>query len=498
MSWQNVLTKETSLLSYLRDFFNQNGIESYLVGGYVRDSLLGRESHDIDLAVAEKVLPITHEVANALGGSFVLLDDVNKIARVALPQNGEWWHLDFSTIRGNIAEDLACRDFTINAIAVSLNSLNESEFQLIDPLNGQKDLKNKTIRAVSDSVFQDDPARLIRAVRFAAELNFTIENTTEELIKRDHRLITKVAGERVKDELYHIFVVPKTDFYLRYLDKAGLLDSLIPELTQTKGVTQPKEHFWDVFDHSIETVKAVEQVLGDAHLKEEIFNLIPKFPDFDSYFNEEIKTGCPRKILLKLAALLHDIAKPQTKTVEESGKTRFLGHPKIGATVASSILRRLRFSSKEIKIVAKMVENHLRPGQLSALDEITRRAIYRYFRDTEEVGIDTLYLNLADHLAARGPTLDLPGWKEHTDGIRYILSKYFEEKEVVKPPKLISGYDLIEKFEMKPGPEIGKILEAVREAQASGEIKTKDEALEFVAKASHYRLRDDSLNNLKN
>ena len=385
-------------------------------------------------------------------------------------------------MRGSIQEDLTYRDFTINAIALKLAQVKAgwSQVQFIDPLGGIQDLEQRLIRAVSETAFQADPARLLRAFRLAAELGLTIAKDTEALIQRDSPLITKVSGERIRDELGHLLETPKSAEFLRYIDRLGLLDFIFPELTESKGVKQTEGHFRDVFEHSLETVATVERLLQEL-AQNEIFSLAPYSLELKDYFNEEITEGRTRISLLKLAALLHDVAKPQAKSIEADGKVRFLGHAKRGAEIASAILERLRFSSKERKMVSKMIEHHLRPGHLSNDDELpTRRAIYRYFRDTGEVGIDTLFLSLADHLATQGPLLDLAKWQKHVQRTQYILSRWFEERSMVSPPKLITGRDLIDKFGLAPGPKIGRILEAVREAQASGEIKTREEALDFV------------------
>jgi poly(A) polymerase len=185
-------------------------------------------------------------------------------------------------------------------------------------------------------------------------------------------------------------------------------------------------------------------------------------------------------LLLKLAALLHDVAKPQTKAIGEDSRMHFLGHGKLGAALAVDILERLRFSSKEVKLVEVMVREHLRPGQMSQGGLPSHRAIYRYFRDAEEAGIDILFLSLADHLATRGPQLNLAGWQEHAQIVEYVLTQHFEQEKLVIPPKLVDGHDLINIFGLHPGPKIGKLLEAVREAQASGEIATREEALSYI------------------
>ena len=239
-----------------------------------------------------------------------------------------------------------------------------------------------------------------------------------------------------------------------------------------------------MLQHSFETVAAIEYLLhveGSQHFSEDILSLSPWSPALKECFEEEVAGGRQRMMLLKLVGLLHDIAKPQTRMFEESGRMRFFGHSQEGAEVVRGIMERLRFSAREREMACKMVEHHLRPGQLARDNELpTRRAIYRYFRDTGDVAIDTIFLNLADHLAARGPMIEYDKWREHADTLRYVIEERFKVDSVVTPTKLIDGNDIISKCSMIPGPEIGRLLEAVREAQASGEVTTKEEALLLV------------------
>jgi poly(A) polymerase len=280
-----------------------------------------------------------------------------------------------------------------------------------------------------------------------------------------------------------LLAVPHPERFLLHLDELGLVTAIVPELAQAKGVEQPKEHAWNVFDHSLKTVIAADFILHEGsweYADDEVLAMVPWSEVLAKHFAREVSSGSTRRSLLKLAALLHDVAKPQTKAVTEDGRTRFLGHAKLGADIVVAILERLRFSSKEIKMVEIMVRHHLRPGQMSLSGPPTHRAIYRYFRDSGEAGIDTLYLSLADHLAARGPNLNLAGWQQHTRLVEYVLAQHFEQEKLMAPAKLVSGHDLIRTFGLKPGPDIGQLLEAVREAQASGEIITKEEALAYI------------------
>ncbi|MGB2826578.1 MAG: HD domain-containing protein, partial [Dehalococcoidales bacterium] len=263
----------------------------------------------------------------------------------------------------------------------------------------------------------------------------------------------------------------------------------------TKGVTQPREHCWDVFEHSLRTVKAVDFLLREGdweYAGTEALEAIPWSLELTQHFSREVGHGSTRKALLRLTALLHDIAKPQTKMVEQTGRTRFLGHPQEGALAVTDIMERLRFSTREIKLVEIMVRYHLRPTQMSHEGLPTNRAIYRYFRDAGEAGIDILFLSLADHLAARGENLDIAHWREHAEIIAHVLARHAEEEKLTAPPKLVDGHDLINLSDLSPGPRFAEILEAVREAQAAGEVSTREEALQYIQHTLNISLRKDN------
>jgi len=478
-----------AIIGELDKFFIERQVYACLVGGFVRDFLLGRSTADIDVAVAADSLVLATELADTLGGRFVPLDEVNRIARVILTgedklQNKKQWYVDLSSIEETLEQDLARRDFTINAMAVEIHAfvLKHESAEVIDFFNGLHDLRDRRIEVVSESVFKADPARLLRAVRLAAELNFTISKHTEDLIKRDHNLISGVAGERVREELLRVLAVRNAGYYVHYLDRLGILTSIFPELEASRGFEQPREHHWDVLSHSLETVKAVDFLLRQDSLEygsAEILAAVPWSEKLNQHFTADMGNGVNRLALLRLAALLHDIAKPDTQVITGE-RMRFFGHTEQGAEKVVNILERLKFSNKEIKLVETIVRYHLRPTQMGNQGLPTRRAIYRYFRDTGVAGIDILFLSLADHLAARGPELDINEWRRHTELVDYVLTECLKKETIVAPPKLVDGHDLINIFGLKPGPRIGEILEAVREAQAAGEISSREEALSYI------------------
>jgi poly(A) polymerase len=478
-------------LTKIARFLAKEGIPSYLVGGFVRDVLVGRDTADVDIAVDDDALETARRAAGALEGRYVQLDSENGIGRVVLSNDNashdiHTLYIDFSTLRGNIENDLSQRDFTVNAMAIKLDKSLDNGFDsdsIIDPFGGREDLQQELIRAVDEGIFRADAVRLLRATRIAAELDFSIDSETESLIARDCQLIAGIAGERIREELMRILVLPGAGSRLAYLDSLGILTTVIPELAPGRGVDQPKIHFWDILDHSIQTVATVEFLLREKPWEfagDEVLAPVPWTDEIQVHFSSAVSSGSTRGSLLKLAALLHDIAKPHTRTIDNDGRARFLGHSQEGAIIAAEILERLRFSNKEIRYVELLINYHLRPLQMSHEGMPSHRAIYRLFRDTGESYIDLLFLCMADHLATRGPELDPIQWREHTALTEYVLNAHREQESLSTPPRLLDGHDLLKEFGLQPGPKIGEILEALQEAQAAGEVTTRQEAINFV------------------
>ncbi|UCG55307.1 MAG: HD domain-containing protein, partial [Dehalococcoidia bacterium] len=379
-----------SLLSRLEDSLANYDIRAYVVGGFLRDLVIERDTADIDIALEADVLQIVPRLADNLGGKFVSLDERNKICRIVLSgvntyPGDKQRQIDFSTIENDIKDDLSRRDFTIDAMATDLNKIvkGAATSDIIDPFNGLQDIEKQVIKTTSDTVFKKDAVRLLRAVRLADELSFTISPATEDLMRRNCHLIATVAGERVREELLRLLVNVESSRLLLYIDDLGLLTNLIPELVEAKGVEQPKEHQWTVFNHSVRAIDAIDFVLRKGNWQYtsiEVLNYINWSSELAEYFKVKVSSGSDRRLLLKLAALLHDIAKPQTKMINAQGKIRFRGHPKQGAPIAASILERLRFSTREVKLISAIVYHHLRPVQTSHDESPTSSAIYRYFR----------------------------------------------------------------------------------------------------------------------
>ena len=472
------------ILARLRSFLRESGRPCYLVGGFLRDSFLYHPSTDIDVAVQGDPQPLGRQLARGLAGSYVPLSPDHGVARVVATDNaGREWQIDLSGFDGDIEQDLRRRDFSINALALPLDAWESGSWaeQVLDPLGGMADLSQKQVRATDAGVFAADPARLLRAVRLTAGLRFRLEPDTAKAVRENAFLIDRVAPERVRDEFMLILAGDGARGYVEVLDRLDLLCRIIPELEITKGVEQPRVHYWDVWGHSIHAVETAELVTK-GHQNSAIYSLVPWTPAWEAHFNEEVGDGHTRRTVLKLTALLHDIAKPQTKAQDATGRTRFLGHSELGEEMVEARLGQLRFSSRTVSMVARMVRHHLRPTGMHEKGEMpTHRAIYRFFRDLEDVAVDTLYLAMADYLAAKGPEVMPDDWARHARMAAHILQVGTEQTGPEKPARLVNGHDLMQELGLEPGPQIGALIEIVTEAQAAGEIDTRQQALELAA-----------------
>ncbi|NJM05362.1 HD domain-containing protein [Candidatus Gracilibacteria bacterium] len=532
------MNKLATMLDRIAAFCAQRGVPAWLVGGSLRDLLLGYTPHDLDVAVDGDGTALARAFADATGGAFVALDDTRSTARVVLPllQHSEFRTqdpegaarlvVDFARLRGAcIAHDLAARDFTLNALALPLFEdsafwLQDSEVSahgvlaerpiilsvsdefsaaLIDPLGGLNDLRAGRLRPCAATSMSDDPLRMLRAVRLAAVLGLAIDPALDRQIRVAAAMITAVAGERVRDELLKLLDTPNAARWLRYLDDTRVLTQLIPELEAGRDCEQPHVHVLPVLAHILETVRAVEWLQAqlpqpapsdDAPLalgaQPDLAVALPYADALAALMVQPRAQGVRRGALLKLAALLHDVAKPQTKELHPDGKVSFYGHQDIGAEIAGRVGRRLGMSRPDISYVQLVVREHMRPGQLRTADVLTRRALVRFFRDCGDAGPDVLLHELADHLATRGQHVDANGWQAHLAWTTHMLDGYYIPAVPAQEP-LLRGDELIAALGIAPGPLVGRMLREIDEARAAGEITSRAEALVLAR-----RMREES------
>ncbi|HSO28120.1 MAG TPA: HD domain-containing protein [Anaerolineales bacterium] len=471
----------------------------FVVGGAVRDALLGRAVNDLDFVLPGPVLEISRRVANALHGAYYPLDEERQTARIILNNpDGERRVLDFAALRGpDLESDLRARDFTINAMALAVGS----PARLIDPLSGALDLRARRLRACSELSFLSDPIRIVRAVRQAVAFQLRIEPQTLTWLRDARPGLAHISPERLRDELFRILQAEQPATALRTLDFLDALRYLLPELELLKGVEQSAPHYQDVFQHTLEVNARLAEVLATlapVHDQEQAaswaLGLISlQLGRYRSQIAAHLATDLnplrSLRGLLFLAALYHDSAKPQTRSVEVSPqdgreRVRFFEHDLQGVALIAQRAQDLRLSNIEIERLKTIIRHHMRPLLLAQSGAPpSRRAIYRFFRDTGPAGVDICLLSLADTLGTYGPRLERKVWVSLLEVVRTLLAAWWENpEERISPPALVNGRDLMETFDLEPGPAVGQLLSAIREAQATGEVTERVQALALAQK----------------
>jgi poly(A) polymerase len=468
---------DKKILKPVYNFVKTRGVKLYLVGGILRDILLGREKEnlDFDFCLKRGSLSFGKKLAGEIKAGFVVLDKEHGACRLVKKTKGKIYTLDFTDFRGKTLEkDLLLRDFTINAIALELDKVfakGHLDDFLIDPYNGRVDLKHKIIRVVNKKAFVEDPLRILRSFSFSSIFGFKIDKQTLKLAKLYKHKLSRVSYERIRDELFKIFDNPNTFDYLIKLDKMRILTIPFPEIEKMRRVKQGPYHHLDIWQHSLETVRQLELLAKQLKNKQDIQN----------YLNEVLSSQRRRFALMKLGALLHDIGKPQALRREE-GKIKFHGHEKIGTEITKEIAKRLKLSNDELDSLGKMIFCHLRPGYLADSKSVSKRAAFRYFRDTAKDAVSTLLISIADQRSTRGRLTTAESRIQHEKICFGLIKEYFKKQKEKKLPRLISGDDLINKFKLEPSLLIGKILREIEELQAIGKIKTRQKALELAKK----------------
>lgn len=468
------------VLEGVAEFSRRQGVACYLVGGFLRDQLMGLPalSRNVDLAVPGGALELARALAAHLGGAYVCLDEESATARVVVEaQDAGRVELDIAGFRGpTLEQDLALRDFTINAAAVPLEAWCAGGSwvgQVIDPLRGRKDLDERVLRPCYPGTFRDDPVRILRAFRFASALNLTFDPQIAPLMVEAAPALLAVAGERVRDELFGILETECASWALAELNQVGVVDALFPELIAGRGLQQGVYHHLDVLAHQLETVAQCDRMLRD-------------FSEFSPPLRQPLADYCrerqvdrrTRKALIKLAGLFHDVGKPATRRVEPDGDVWFIGHEQFGAGLVEAITERLRLSRRECDMIHGLVLHHLRPGHLSRASPLTPRAIFRFFRDLGDDGPACLLMWWADRLATRGPASRVDQIDQQRARLEELLNAYFfKAEEVVRPPRLVNGTQLMEALGLPPGPMIGRLLRGIEEAQADGQVKSREDAV---------------------
>ena len=479
----NNLLKECELLSAILEVAFQEGHQLYLVGGLIRDLLLGYSSKDADF-VTSRASDLAMLLTERTGCRPVLIDrkygTIRLIPATTSVKKSEVCLVDLSPLRGpSIEYDLLQRDFTVNAMAIDISAwkTNNGNLELLDPLGGLSDLRANRLRFCSPDSFTDDPLRILRAYRLVSRYGFVLDPQTRKHMGDLRQNMDSVAVERIRDELVLILTAANSASILRMLDEDGILGELLPECEPMRNLPQDDSHHQDVWQQSLSVLEALEFFLARPQ------ELLGSYGEHASaLLAQRIAGERDRQTMLKFAALVHNIGKPSRINRDNDGSFHFHGHQVAGAALAVSLCSRLRFSNKEIYFVSELVRQHMRPIHLFNLSRSSGRALTRFFRLGPELFWSLLLLLGSNEMARQSSQSPNGTTRQLRQCIRNWLDFYYQQLEprAMEPP-LLNGRELMEHLDLSPGPIVGKLLQNLADLQWDGRITGRDEALQHAA-----------------
>ena len=444
----------------------------YLVGGAVRDGFLNRPVKDIDIICRD-----AEEVAStiAASGDIAVVRFEKRVGEICcrlVNRKQKDMFLDIVKMRGaSILEDIRLRDFTINAMATQI-SQGGALGEVLDPESGKEDLEHRLIRMVGPDAFPDDPLRILRAVRLAAALDFSIEEKTLDAMKTHAPKLSNVTGERIREELMGIFGTRQSTAFVQLMDQSGVLEVLFPVISKMKNCEQNRFHHLDVWNHSLMVLKECEDIIN--HLQASFGSAGKRV--------QEILRHNRRLELLKLAAVLHDMGKPETMAWDETDRRiTFYGHAQKGVEMISHVADRLRMPNQDREFLQTLIAEHLHVQDLS-YSGVNPRTLMKWFRRLKDDAIPLIILGMADIRATLGPAAEKEIRQRHIQWSKDMVFAYYERiKKQLDRKDFIKGRDLMAMGAL-PGPNMGSILKKVRKLQDTGEIHSRKEALSAAKK----------------
>jgi poly(A) polymerase len=448
---------------------------SWIVGGALRDELLGREVTDVDIAVEGDPEAAARRLAAELRGPVFRLSEAFGAWRVVDRREGRIY--DFAPLQGaSIEEDLAKRDFTVNAMARPLEGSGAAAAgaggELIDPLGGRADLKARTLRVLGPAAYENDPLRPLRLARFAAELGFAPDAETERLTAAAAPRVREASGERVFAELRRLVLAPGVVEGLALADLLGLLRAVLPELADLHEVDQSQFHHRDVYGHTIEVLERLIELERDAS------------GELREVLEEPLADELTRGQALRFGALLHDIGKPATHAVREDGRVTFIGHDRLGEEMVRGVCRRLRTSERLCRFLEGVTRHHLVLGFLVHERPLDLHGVYRYLERTSPVEVEVTLLSCADRLATRGKNAER-AIDAHLELAKELMPAALEWRRSGPPRVPVRGDELAAELGIEPGPELGRLLGELAEAAYAGEAVNREQAIDLARTLRH-------------
>jgi poly(A) polymerase len=459
-------------LAALNDLANRRGVGVWLTGGTLRDLLLGLSPPDLDLSTDGDAMALGQALARARQGRYVPLKESQATCRVVFGAS----HLDLVGLRApDLEADLRLRDFTINALAAPLSGALAGSPDIIDPTGGLADLRARRLRLAGPGVLADDPLRVLRAYRFLASHGLSMAPGLPEALAAAAPGLFRVPRERVAQEWLKLMAAPAAAPAVLAMERDQVLTRLLPQLAQGRGMEQNPFHHLDVLGHNLATLVHLEELSGPSAA----FSGSVLLEEAGGYLAQ------PRhRALLKTAALLHDLGKPLTRRPKSPGWATFHRHDLEGARLAMQATRRLGLSKADAGQVARLVAGHMRPFHLLGVESrglLSTRAVRRLLQACGDDLAGLFLLGLADTMAGRGP--ERPADAEARLLALYARVAGLRDRQLAQAlaaPPLLDGRQLMSGLGLEPGPQVGRLLRLLREAQLDGRVSTAAQALEMA------------------
>lgn len=459
----NKINKDKILNKVIKNIPNDADI--YLVGGYLRDALINKESFDRDIIV-NSISP--YDFANIIGNIFkvkpILLDKENQIYRIVLQNKKDFF--DITKINGaSLADDLKSRDLTINSLAINLKT-----FEIIDECNSINDFNNKIIKTYNVNNMLSDSLRMLRVFRFASTLGFKIDSKLLNFINKKAHFIHNVSKERIIYEMLKFFEGKYSNIAFLDLQYNQILKKLFPFITELKKVPPNLHHHLCLFHHSIETSNQIQNFYNVAN------------DNIKAHFDEIYANNISRLAHIKLAGFLHDIGKPKTWVIEEETKRhRFIKHDEIGSEIVVPYLKSLKFPKKTIKYIKKMIKHHIYPSSLMSGIDVSQKVINRFYRKMDEDTLDVIILAKADRKSALGIEITKEIVNNNIKNLTKLEKGWFDFcQNNKKIPKLLNGLEIMGLLKLDTPKKLSPIIKVLHNAQYDGIVKTKEDAKNFL------------------
>lgn len=451
-----------------RDVLMTRGLRAWIVGGTVRDALLARPLHDLDIALDGEAEPAARALAEAVRGPVFALSESFGAWRVLDRRRGV--RFDLTPLQGeSIEADLAQRELTVNAMALALGG-----GELLDPHRGRADLGRRLLRVIDPEALRRDPLRTLRLARFAAELGFRADPAAEQAASRFAAHVSEAAPERIWSELRQLVVSADVLEGLALAQRTGVLAEVLPELAGLQEVEQSRYHHLDVYHHTVEVLERLIELERDL---EALFG--ERAPALRALLAEPLADDLSRGQALRFGALLHDVGKPATRGVRPDGRVTFIGHDSVGEQMIRSACRRLRTSERLAAFLGALARHHLVLGFLVHSRPLSRRDVFRYLRTVEPVEVEVTLLTCADRLATRGRKAQA-AIAAHLELAAELMGAALDWREQGPPRAPLPGDELAREVGIAPGPRLGELLRELEEAVYAGEASTREQAVELA------------------